>query len=144
MTTSHDDSATDRRVAHSHDSSDLALDVLPESKLELWDGRLVVASSLLGSRALLWYLMHTLGVQAVVPLVSLDAWWKALRTVFPQAHAPATPRTWMAWAESVTHTPQIAPAGPCYDGIHAMVASELRLSLHCAAKDGALGRSLGR
>ena len=31
MTTSHDDSATDRRVAHSDDVIDLAWDVVPES-----------------------------------------------------------------------------------------------------------------
>jgi hypothetical protein len=143
MTTPDESSATER-MAQSHDSVDLAWDVLPESKLELWDGRLVVGASLMGSRALLWYLMQTLGVQAVVPLVSLDAWWDALGAVFPQPPARATPQAWMAWAAHVTHTPQITPAGPYYDGFHAMAASDLRMSLYCAAKDGVLGRSLGR
>src|SRR5207247_7140389 len=101
-------------------------------------------TSLMGSQALLEYLMRTLGVQAVLPLASLDTWWDALRAVFPHPPARATPRAWMTWAESVTHTPTIAPAGPYYDGFHAMTASELRLSLHCAAKDGVLGTSLGR
>ncbi|MEO7911332.1 MAG: hypothetical protein ABIV47_16935 [Roseiflexaceae bacterium] len=146
MTTPDENSAANR-ATHSDDSDDLidlAWDVVPESKLELWDGRLVVGTSLLGSRALLWYLMHTFGMQAVVPLVSLDAWWNALRAVFPEPPARATPQAWIAWAAQVTHTPQVTPAGPFYDGFQTMTASELSLSLYCAERDGALGMSLGR
>ena len=142
-----DKNSVANRETHSYDSDDLidlAWDVVPESKLELWDGRLVVGTSLLGSRALLWYLMHTLGVQAVLPLVSLDAWWKALRAVFPQPPAQATPQAWKTWAAQVTHTPQVTPAGPFYDGFQTRIASELSLSLYCAERDGALGMSLGR
>jgi hypothetical protein len=53
-------------------------DILPESKLELWDRPLLIRSSLLGSQALLAYLLQTMGVPAVLPLVTLDAWWDAL------------------------------------------------------------------
>jgi hypothetical protein len=118
MTIPDDDSAANRET-HFDASIDLALDILPESKLELWEGRLLVGTSVMGSRVLLGYLMQTLGVQAVLPLVALDAWWDALRAVSPQPPARATPQAWMAWAEHVTHTPQIAPAGPSYDGFHA-------------------------
>jgi hypothetical protein len=71
-----DDRATDQ-VTQSRDPVDLAWDALPESKLALWDVRLLVGAGLVGSQALLGCLLQTLGVRAVLPLASLDAWWDA-------------------------------------------------------------------
>ena len=69
-------------------------DNMPESKLELIDGRLVAGNSLAGSRYLLWVILHTLGPRAVLPMAPLVLWRRALANVF---HAPpglAAPQAW--------------------------------------------------
>jgi len=80
----------------------------------------------------------------VLPLAALDAWWDALRAVFPHAPSRVSAPAWTMWAESVTYTPLIASASPHYDGIHVMAASALGRSLHAVANDSALGICLGR
>ncbi len=98
---------------------------LPEPKLELIDGQLVVGNSLAGSRALLRELLANWGLDAGVCLVPTALWRQAL----PEAPSrPESPR----------------PAGPMSNGMHSAVANQFRMGLHDVSRAGHYGIALGR
>src|SRR5919199_2502830 len=102
----------------------------PEPKLELIDGRLVVGNSLVGSRYLLWWLLHDLGPRAVLPMAPLERWWEVLALAFQAPPLLASARAWEAWTAQVVHMPRIAPAGPCFDAAHYAAFCQLMLELY--------------
>jgi Uma2 family endonuclease len=118
---------------------------LPESKLELIDGRLIVGNSLAGSRYLLWAILQLLGARAALALAPLDQWWLALTTAF---HAPpllASSEAWERWAAGVAHTPQVMPAGPHFSWEHHDTYSQLMLELSLALREpDGIGLSIQR
>jgi len=59
---------------------------LPESKLELLDGRLIVGNGLDGSRLLLRQILRGWGAEAAVSLGAHEQWIEALHTAYGFAH----------------------------------------------------------
>jgi Putative restriction endonuclease len=112
--------------------------------LELHDGRLLVGTSLIGSRALLATILHDLGVAAALSLAPLETWWDALRAVFQPPPNLRTAQAWIAWAAQLPDTSAIAPAGPHFTWTHARAAAMLRTSLDAATDNDAFGFSIGR
>jgi Uma2 family endonuclease len=120
-------------------------DDLPESKLELIDGRLIVGNSLAGSRYLLWAILQTLGPRAALALAPHDLWWSALTSTFQAPAMLSSDRDWERWATQIEHAPQIAPAGPHFSWDHHEVYSQLMLGLYQATHEGeGIGRSIQR
>src|SRR5213078_5254386 len=74
---------------------------LPESKLELIDGRLIAGNSLAGSHYLLWAILELLGPRAALALAPLDQWWSALATAFQAPPLLASPEAWERWAAGI-------------------------------------------
>jgi len=109
---------------------------LPESKLELIDGRLIVGNSLAGSRYLLWAILQLLGPRAALALAPLDRWWSALATAFKEPPMLASAQAWERWAAGVEHTPHVAPAGPHFTWDHHEAYSQLMLGLSLATREG--------
>ena len=54
---------------------------VPESKLELINGQLII-STLAGSRQVAWHILSDYGPVLALPLASPELWWAALREVF--------------------------------------------------------------
>ena len=120
-------------------------DKLPESKLELIDGRLIVGNSQAGSRYLLWAILQLLGPRAALALAPLDQWWAALATAYQASPLLASQSAWEHWAAGVAHTPHIPPAGPRFAWQHHDVYSELMLGLSLVLREGdRLGSSIQR
>lgn len=133
-----------RSANHDHEAFRIR-DDLPESKLELIGGRLIVGNSLAGSRYLLWALLQTLGPRAALPLAPLDDWWAALATAFRAPPLLVTPPAWERWAAQVDHTPRIEATGPHFDRRHHEAYSLLMLGLYRVLReDEDIGRSIQR
>jgi Uma2 family endonuclease len=122
-------------------------DDLPESKLELIDGKLIAGTRLAGSHALLQALLQSCGPRAALPFVSTDRWREALSRVF-QAQPPGHwPGGWEQWAAQVESMPPVIVAGPPFDWQHHRVYSLLLMALYRALRenpDAPLGRSIQR
>jgi Uma2 family endonuclease len=120
-------------------------DNLPESKLELIDGRLIAGNSLMGSRYLLWAIVQTLGPQAALPLAPRELWWSALAAIFQAPAMLSSTQAWERWAAHVEHAPHVAPARPHFSWDHHGAYSQLMLGLHLATREGeGIGRSIQR
>jgi len=120
-------------------------DDLPESKLELIDGRLIVGNSLASSRYLLWAILRLLGPRAALALAPLDRWWSALASAFQAPPILASTQAWERWAAVVEHTPNIAPAGPHFSWEHHEAFSQLMVGLSLAMReDDGIGLSIQR
>jgi len=120
-------------------------DNLPESKLELIDGRLIAGNSLMGSRYLLWAILQTLGPRAALSLAPRQTWWSALATTFQAPPMLSSTQAWERWAAQVVNTSQVAPAGPHFSWDHHEAYSQLMLGLHLAMREGErIGDSIQR
>jgi Uma2 family endonuclease len=120
-------------------------DNLPESKLEVIDGRLIVGNGLMGSRYLLWAIVQTLGPQAALPLAPRELWWSTLAAAFQAPAMLSSAQAWERWAAHVEHAPYVAPAGPHFSWNHHETYSQLMLGLHLATREGErIGRSIQR
>jgi hypothetical protein len=118
---------------------------LPESKLEVIDGRLIAGNSLGGSRYLLWAILQLLGPRAALALAPLDQWWSAVASAFQAPPLLASPQAWERWAAGVAHTPQITPAGPHFSWEHHDTYSQLMLELSLALREpDGIGLSIQR
>lgn len=141
---------TDPNLAHPSAQAPLNLreaiwDNMPESKLELVEGRLLAGNSVAGSRYLLWAILSALGPQAALALAPIEDWWQALASAFRAPSLLSSPRAWQAWAAQIEHTPQIAPAGLHFDWTHHEVYSDLTMELFAATHGyKALGQSIQR
>jgi hypothetical protein len=100
---------------------------LPEPKLELIDGKLIVGNSLAGSRALLRELLYGWGLDAGVCLAPTALWRQALRDAADRPDPPPPP-----------------PAGPMRHAMHHAVANQFRMALFDLTRAGHYGVSLGR
>jgi hypothetical protein len=120
---------------------------MPESKLELIDGRLVVGNSWQGSRYMLQDLLDGWGAGAALPFAPAALWFEALHQGFlalepPQADRPLP--VWRAWASQVAYSARVSPAGPHVDGGHYVARERLSMELYRITEAGHFGRSLGR
>lgn len=139
------DTAEQRLLGASTATASLALfDQLPESKLELIDGRLVAGNDLLGSRALLSVILRSLGPKAAFPFAPLGQWWKALAVAFEAPPSLASKRDWRTWAEALDHIPVVEQAGPSFDWQHHNAYQTLLLALYSTAEDHRLGTCIQR
>jgi Uma2 family endonuclease len=116
---------------------------MPERKLELIDGRLIIGT-LAGSRRVTWNLLYDHGPAMALPMASSDLWWEALRQAFNPRPMPQTPEEWAAWAAIFQHNPEPPPAGPHDSLAHRRTHELLKLGLYRFDELSGLGRSLGR
>lgn len=84
---------------------------MPEGKLELIDGKLVI-STLAGSRWILRELLKDYGPDLVLPMASPALWWTALQQAYHPQPRPAALAEWHEWADGFSYEPEVAPAGP--------------------------------
>jgi len=79
---------------------------MPESKLELIDGKLIIGT-LAGSRRILWEILQDYGPDMVLPMAPTEFWWTALqeaynlikRHLYEQA---GVPEFWLVEQESLS------------------------------------------
>jgi Uma2 family endonuclease len=116
---------------------------MPENKLELIDGQLII-STIAGSRRIAWLLLHDHGPAMALPLASSDLWWEALRQAYDPQPRPQTPEEWTEWAATFEHDPEPPPAGPLGSVEHRRAYELLWQGLYRFADLSGLGRSLGR
>jgi Uma2 family endonuclease len=118
---------------------------LPESKLELIDGRLIAGNSLAGSRYLLWAILQLLGPQAALGFAPPDRWWSAVATAYLTPPLLASPQAWERWAAGVSYNPRVAPAGSRFTWEHHDAFGQLMLGLSLALRDSdRIGSSIQR
>jgi hypothetical protein len=116
---------------------------LPEGKLELIDGQLII-STLAGSRRVLWELLNDYGPELVLPLAPPALWWVALQHAFTPHPEPLTPAAWHVWADGIDYRPDGAPAGPQGTKAHHRLYDVLKWGLYHFGEMSRLGCQLGR
>ena len=116
---------------------------MPEGKLELIDGKLII-STLAGSRRVLWELLNDYGPDLLLPLASPALWRTALQHAFHPHPRPQTPAAWSAWADGVDYQPDVVPAGPQGTEAHHRLYDILRWGLYHFGEMSQLGCQLGR
>ncbi|MFQ5854099.1 MAG: Uma2 family endonuclease [Anaerolineae bacterium] len=115
---------------------------MPEPKLELIDGKLII-STLAGSRRIMFELLKDYGPGLVLPMASTELWWRALREAYSPQPRPEMPAEWLEWVDSFDYEPDVAPAGPRGSAKHRRMQDVLRWGLHHFAEATRLGRSFG-
>jgi len=115
---------------------------MPEQKIELIDGKLVIGT-LTGSRRILRELLLDYGPDLFLPMASEDLWWSALRTAYDPPSAPHDPVEWNAWADALTYEPEVAPAGPQATLQHRRLSNLLSWGLHYLTSASCAGESIG-
>jgi Uma2 family endonuclease len=116
---------------------------MPERKLELIEGRLII-STLAGSRRITWNLLYDHGPAMALPMASADLWWEALRQAFNPHPMPQGPEEWAAWAATFEHNPEPPPAGPHDTLAHRHAYDLLSFGFYRFVGLSGRGRSLGR
>lgn len=115
---------------------------MPEGKLELIDGKLII-STLTGSRRVLYELLQDYGPDYVLPMAPTALWWEALRTVFAPQPEPQTLADWRIWAAEFAYTPEVALAGPHGSGRHTQLYNLLKWGLYHFGNATNLGKQYG-
>ncbi len=116
---------------------------MPEGKLELINGKLII-STFAGSRRVLWELLHDYGPDLVFPMASTALWWAALREAYNPQPLPQTLPEWREWADGFPYEPDVAPAGPQGSAKHQQMSELLRWGLYAYSETSRVGRQLGR
>ncbi len=88
------------------DEFDAWVKMLPESKLELIDGQLIVGNSLTATKLLLKHILEGWGAAAALALIDRKLCWKALKIVYPTFES-----TNPEWASKVDYRPEDLSAG---------------------------------
>jgi hypothetical protein len=120
---------------------------MPEPKLELIDGRLIVGNGVVGSRRLLKEILDGYGTLAALALAPVELWREALQRGFTELRPPSMDSplaVWRSWARALVYEPAVAPAGPHVDGRHRCAAQELLFGLSSTASIGGFGLAMGR
>jgi Uma2 family endonuclease len=112
---------------------------MPEPKLELLDGRLVVGNGA-GNMRLLHHLLEGWGAESVLSMAPSNLWWEALarafRTFDPPSPQKPTP-VWQSWAAQLSYVPDIPLAGPMGEGKHRTIRENLTMGLfHLTGLEG--------
>jgi hypothetical protein len=119
------------------------LNAMPEGKLELINGQLII-SSLAGSRRIAWNLLDDYGPPIGLAQAPPQLWWWALEEAFRPDPLPRTPEEWWHWAASFSYDPEPPGAGPHVTGKHRCTYEALMWGLHYFGEVTGFGRSLGR
>lgn len=124
-------------------------DTMPESKLELIDGKLIVGNSLTASQLLVRKILEEWGATVVLSLVEKKLAWKALKEAYPDA--PIFPdrveysqiQTWAS--QQVNYQPEdLSAGGQGKDCGHGAMRSRLHFEMWQVVKIRQCGRTLGR
>jgi Uma2 family endonuclease/predicted RNase H-like HicB family nuclease len=132
MDTNRADSGIERHIAE-----------MPEGKLELIDGQLIISTGA-GSRWVLFEILRDYGPPLVLPMASPALWWRALQEAFDPRPIPASLSDWHAWGDRLEYEPKVAPAGPRWTAEHWRLADILRWSLYQFGEGSRLGHQMGR
>ena len=124
-------------------------DTLPEAKLELIDGRLIVGNGLAGTRLLLAEILTGWGAAAAIALADRILCWEALRRAYPEA--PLTDdqgqpsRALQAWASQFAYQPptDLLTGRRGEDAGHQRIRQTLRYQLWAVTQHSRCDRSLG-
>lgn len=116
---------------------------MPEGKLELIDGKLII-STLAGSRRVLRELLKDYGPNLVLPMAPAALWWTALQSAYNPQPQPQTLPAWRAWVDGLLYEPDVAAAGPQGSSAHRQMYDILMWGLHHFGAMSQLGRQLGR
>ncbi|HEC84875.1 MAG: hypothetical protein DRR08_04210 [Candidatus Parabeggiatoa sp. nov. 2] len=121
---------------------------LPESKLELIDGKLIVGNSLSGSQLLFRMILEGWGAAAVVALVDRKLCWEALKVAYPDAPISTSEKgehtQAEAWASQFDYQPEDLSAGEYgKDEGHRTTRDSLEVQLSKATSIGGCGQSIG-
>jgi hypothetical protein len=114
------------------DEFDALIEMLPEPKLQLIDGRFVVGNDDAGNRQLLLELLKGWGPESVLHMAPSDRWWQALASGFRSFDPPAPtkpPDVWRRWAAQLNYAPELPSAGPMIDVKHRGCREGLSMSL---------------
>jgi len=120
---------------------------MPEPKLQLIDGRLVVGNGLPGNRQLLRWLLDGWTAEAALPMAPPDSWRRALNLGFRRFDPPDPTKpaiVWRSWAAQVTYQPDLPPAGPMIDARHNGTRTRLTLNLFGLASEHRFAHVSGR
>jgi hypothetical protein len=115
----------------SRDEIDRWMEEMPEPKLELLDGRLVVGNDA-GNMRLLQELLEGWGAGSVLHMASTNHWWEALAQGFQNFDPPSSRKpvsVWQSWAAQLSYSPNLPPAGPMVNGKHRAVRESLMMGL---------------
>lgn len=128
------------------DDFDQYIATMPEPKIELLDGRLVIGNGA-GNMQLLRHLLEGWGAAAALPMALDELWWQALSDGFRQFAPPGphkSPEVWRAWAAQLNYIPELAPAGPMLDGKHRAARQSLMMGLFGSAREHKCAHVSGR
>ncbi|MFO1432567.1 MAG: Uma2 family endonuclease [Candidatus Competibacteraceae bacterium] len=122
---------------------------LPEAKLELIDGRLIVGNGLAGTRLLLAEILTGWGAAAAIALADRILCWEALRRVYPEAprtddHGqPSEPL--QAWVSQFAYQPPVdlLTGRRGEDVGHQRIRQTVRYQLWAVTQHSRCERSLG-
>jgi hypothetical protein len=124
-------------------------DPLPEAKLELIEGRLIVGNSLAGTRLLLSEILTGWSAAAVIALADRNLCWEALRIAYPDAPIASeqehTPDRLLTWASQVAYQPHqdLLTGRRGDDAGHWRIRQALRYQLWAVTRSSRCGQSLG-
>jgi Uma2 family endonuclease len=116
---------------------------LPEGKLELIDGKLVIGT-LKGSRRIVRELLQDYGPSLFLPMAPAESWREALGVAFRAEPRPRTPEEWLRWADGVDGPAEVAPAGPQNTWTHRRIYQLLQSALYHIWEATGSGLQLGR
>jgi Uma2 family endonuclease len=116
---------------------------LPEGKLELIDGKLVIGT-LKGSRRVVRELLQDYGPVLFLPMAPAESWREALGIAFGADPRPRTAEGWLRWADGVTGPVAVAPAGPQGTRPHRRLYDLLQWSLYHFGEATGSGQQTGR
>lgn len=119
------------------------INAMPEGKLELIDGQLII-STLAGSRRIAWELLRDYGPPLGLKHAPAALWWAALAEAYRPTPLPTTPAQWWAWAGTIAHEAEPPGAGPHVTGEHRRVFELLSRGLHHFTGMTGQGTALGR
>ena len=88
--------------------------LLPDEKLELIDGQLMLGS-LAGSRRMLWMLLREYGPRLALPMASATHWMAALKQTYHLDLSAHEPSEWHTWSEAAQYEPTQPPLDPSHD-----------------------------
>jgi hypothetical protein len=129
------------------DEIDRWLDEMPEAKIELIDGNLVVGNCAAGNLRLLVDLLEGWGAEAALPMAAPELWRQALRLAFrplDPPHADKPLEVWQNWAGQVSYSPELKSVGPMIDVRHRGTRQQLMMSLFGLAHEHGFAHVSGR
>jgi Uma2 family endonuclease len=116
---------------------------MPEGKLELIDGQLII-STRKGSRFILREILKDYGPGFVLSMAPKSLWWTALLEAYDPQPRPQSVAEWRAWSDAFAYEPTVEPAGPRGTSKHRRMFDILMWSLYHLGETTGLIEGHGR